>query len=246
MICFALKRWLILKAMRTFTTPINRAIYQNDIKKINIFINDKKDLNQPDIFSYTPLLVASSIGNIKILKMLIEANIDFQKRPNDGNGPLILAVDSGKSEAVEYLLNLNLFNVDETENGGITPLILACGIGSLSIVQFLINHGADVNHQAHSQGETPLNNAILYGGYKDIVDLLLRCKVDVNVANIYGLTPLINATRKGYEEIVKMLVENGADLTLKDNEGRTALKWAELKFQEKIYRYLESQINIKK
>jgi ankyrin repeat protein len=242
---YSIKRWLILKAMKTFTTSINRAIYRNDERRINILIRDKIDLNQPDIFSYSPFLVASSIGNSKILKMLFEANVDQQKRPDDGSSPLILAVDSGKYDAVEYLISLNLFNFDETDNCGITPLILACGIGSMDIVQLLLNHGADVNHRAHSQGETPLNSSIVNGGHKKIVELLLKRGAKVDVANIYGLTPLMHAARNGHEEIIKMLVEYGADLTPKDNMGITALRWAELKMHKNIYRYLENQINNK-
>jgi uncharacterized protein len=238
--CYAIKVIVYKAKIRMFTTSINRAIYCNNINKLNKFISQKKDLNLCDRFSLSPILVAASIGNVEIMKILLNENGDYKKKSIDGDNLLIKTIDSKKYQAVEYLVNAKLFNINEPDNFGTTPLILSCGYGLFDVTKLLIDNGADINYQAHYQGETALGSAIVHGGHIEIVKLLLEHNVNIDPVDKYGLTPLLQAVRKGHEEIVKLLVENNADLTHKDNEGRTALKWAEFKLHgNNIYDYLE-------
>ena len=67
----------------------------------------------------------------------------------------------------------------------------------------------------------------------------------MRMLNIQGgddnMTPLITAAAKGYLEMVKVLVENEAELDRKDKEGRTALAWAEKNEHDLVVSYLISQ-----
>lgn len=56
--------------------------------------------------------------------------------------------------------------------------------------------------------------------------LLLQDKININQANKLGHTALLFAANKGFIDIIKILLDNKADLALKDNEGYTALDWA--------------------
>jgi len=75
----------------------------------------------------------------------------------------------------------------------------------------------------------PLKTSIFrasIGGYKDIVELLLKYGVDVNARSITDSTPLIFASKHNHKDIVKLLLKAGAEVNAKDNDGWTALKWA--------------------
>lgn len=64
------------------------------------------------------------------------------------------------------------------------------------------------------------------GGDKAGVELLLKHKAQVDLASTCGSlewTPLISAAFAGQTPIVRLLLEAGADRTLKDSEGKTAL-----------------------
>jgi len=61
---------------------------------------------------------------------------------------------------------------------------------------------------------------------------------DVNVKNNDGWTPLHSAAYYGHFEIVKYLVEHGADIIAKNNDGLTPLQCAESKDNEEIVEYL--------
>ena len=70
-----------------------------------------------------------------------------------------------------------------------------------------------------------------FDGYVRIAELLLDgkfegCGVGVNVENSIGYTPLILATIYNHEAVVRLLLERGADVTLRTKTGETALTLA--------------------
>ena len=60
----------------------------------------------------------------------------------------------------------------------------------------------------------------------EAVKLCLELGMDVNQANSMGVTALHGAANRGSDDIIRFLVEKGADLSAQDNEHRTALDWA--------------------
>lgn len=74
-------------------------------------------------------------------------------------------------------------------------------------------------------GNTPLCNAIVKGDL-ETVKKFIEYGTNVNEMS-NGLTPLMLAARYNKVEIIKYLVEKGADKQIKDERGNTALKYAE-------------------
>ncbi|AYN04451.1 ankyrin repeat domain-containing protein [Flavobacterium sp. 140616W15] len=72
----------------------------------------------------------------------------------------------------------------------------------------------------------PLNAAIRKGDI-ETVKKFIEYGVDVNNTSD-ELTPLMTAARYNKAEIIKLLLSNGADSTIKNEKGFTALKYAEL------------------
>jgi len=60
----------------------------------------------------------------------------------------------------------------------------------------------------------------------EAVKLCHALGMDVNQANSMGITALHGAANRGSDDILRFLVEQGADLTVRDNEHRTVLDWA--------------------
>ena len=66
------------------------------------------------------------------------------------------------------------------------------------------------------------------GDLFDVMAMLESGRVNVNAkSSINGRTALMLASEAGHFEVVKYLVENGANANLKDNDGKTALDFAE-------------------
>ncbi|KAL3881186.1 hypothetical protein ACJMK2_027643 [Sinanodonta woodiana] len=101
----------------------------------------------------------------------------------------------------------------------------AAANGDLSEVKTLIRSGADVNEKS-KDGMTPLAIAAFWG-YAEVVELLLKCQANVNIANRGTMwTPLHCAAFQGHGKVVMKLMEYQPDLMLKDCQGRTAVDFA--------------------
>lgn len=70
-----------------------------------------------------------------------------------------------------------------------------------------------------------ISREILFGTLQGVVKLIKE-GADVNEKDVYGFTPLIEATLKEDLEIAKILLENGAKINQEDISGQTALQWA--------------------
>jgi len=116
-----------------------------------------------------------------------------------------------------------------------TAIMRAAFSGDIELVKLLLAHGADP-HIISSDRETTLMAACGTGfinGYHrarppaerlEVVKLLVSLGEDVNAADSYGITPLMVAANLGDLNVVKFLVENGADLNAHDlgkkNDGQ--------------------------
>src|ERR671926_62370 len=64
-------------------------------------------------------------------------------------------------------------------------------------------------------------------GNTDLVKSLVSSPgADVNATNERGSTPLLEAARFGHDDICRVLIAAGADLKVKDKDGKTALMLA--------------------
>ncbi len=99
----------------------------------------------------------------------------------------------------------------------------AVGQADVKAVEDFLNKGINVNAKVNSNtNQTALMRAVVFG-YKDIVELLLAHRTNVNAQDITGDTALMKAASNGYKDIVKMLLASGADGNAQDEYGNTAL-----------------------
>jgi ankyrin repeat protein len=124
--------------------------------------------------------------------------------------PLMLAAAFGSPEAVQLLLASGA-DARAASSSGVTALHWAAP--NAEKVGALIEAGADVN--AISQlGRTPLLIAASANGTADAVRLLLAHRAKVNVTDGAGMTPLTAAALVDDAEVVRLLVAEGAEVTV--------------------------------
>lgn len=104
---------------------------------------------------------------------------------------------------------------------GASPILWAAWLNNLDVLRWLVEHGANVNDI-----------------FDDSIEPLSEDEEDQQKHWYGGCTPLTCAVMKDNLEMVQYLVENGAEIQMKDIIGYTALDWAELAKQNDIYNYL--------
>lgn len=168
-----------------------------------------------------------------LLQNLKARGADLEMTLN-GNTPLMLAVQANKPEMVEELCRLGA-NVNAQRHGrGETALHLAALYGNFRIANLLLDCGADPNSGAGTI-LTPLQNAA-FNGNEQMMALLLRrggkASINAKSMNLLGQQAAIHmAIGAACLGCVKLLVQEGADLTVQNVGGQTPLQMAEEEFE---------------
>ena len=152
-------------------------------------------------------------------------------------------------ERVELLLESDTFfqDLNIQDNVGFTALIKASQIRHIKIVRFLLDAGAEVNIQ-NNEGKTALIWAS-QKGYIDIIRLLLEVDANPNIIDYAGNTALIEASQmqsgrrdNRHIEIIRLLLDAGADLYIRNNEGMIAYDVALINYNYRIANLLGEQM----
>ncbi|XP_059150354.1 ankyrin repeat domain-containing protein 27-like [Physella acuta] len=159
-------------------------------------------------------------------------------RDNRGYTALHIAAYYGQALLIDLLIKNNAV-VDATDYLGLTPLHLACQRGYQNVMLLLLHFGADVM-MTDNEGNSALHLSCA-NGHEDCVKALvfydanLR-RLNINAQNEVGDTPLHLAAKWGFENIVRTLLENGADSTVCNRKRQTAISLAQ---NVKVQRWLQ-------
>ncbi len=174
----------------------------------------------PSSGGFTPLLFAARSGDLESARYLLEAGADPNEATDEHGNSLVIASAGGHEDLVLYLLEEGA-DPNSSDETGITALHHAVGAGlsvlngviydkvyriqpvnSQKLVRALIDAGADINARI---GELHL---IGPDGYP---------------FSMVGATPFLLAAASADVEMMKLLLNTGADLTITNVEGITPL-----------------------
>ncbi|XP_070762509.1 ankyrin repeat and protein kinase domain-containing protein 1 isoform X2 [Enoplosus armatus] len=182
-------------------------------------------IDSADSRGYTPLHLAALTGHTGICRQLLSNGASQDSRTFQGWTPMHLAALRGH-EATVVQLESQGGCVNARGDNGWTPLHLACHQSEPEVVAKLLAAKADPNVSEDSEGWTPLHAACTSVSFLSVLHLISH-HADVNAINSRKATPLHLAAHHGCMPIVKALLLNGADRTLLDSSGSTALNVAQ-------------------
>jgi hypothetical protein len=138
-------------------------------------------------------------------------------------GPAIVHAARAKAfEVTRQLARMRTIRIDAEGQGGETALMLAALHGDLPTFRLLIERGAQVNRP----GWSPLHYAAT-GGQLGIIRQLIDRHAFIDAESPNGTTPLRMAARMKQPQAVRLLVELGADPTMRNQAGLDASAYLE-------------------
>uniref|UniRef100_A0A8C9QQ92 Protein phosphatase 1 regulatory subunit n=1 Tax=Spermophilus dauricus TaxID=99837 RepID=A0A8C9QQ92_SPEDA len=192
-------------------------------------------------------LAACSSGDTDEVLKLLHRGADINYANVDGLTALHQACIDDNVDMVKFLVE-NGANINQPDNEGWIPLHAAASCGYLDIAEFLIGQGAHVG-AVNSEGDTPLDIAEEEAMEELLQNEVNRQGVDIEAARKEeerimlrdarqwlnsghindvrhaksGGTALHVAAAKGYTEVLKLLIQAGYDVNIKDYDGWTPL-----------------------
>ncbi|XP_014865303.1 PREDICTED: histone-lysine N-methyltransferase EHMT2 isoform X3 [Poecilia mexicana] len=172
------------------------------------------------------LYPAAKQGEVQRVLLMLMEGIDPTYQPESQNrrSALHAAAQRGLLEVCYMLIQAGA-QVDAKDKDLRTPLLEAVINNHVDVARYLIQNGACVYH-VEEDGYTGLHHAAKLGNL-EIVNMLLETgQVDVNAQDNGGWTPIIWAAEHKHVQVIKSLLNRGADVSIKDKELNVCLHWA--------------------
>ena len=194
------------------------------VQKIMKIIDSGEGINSQNEDGQTPLFLACQIGEVPLVRHILDAGGQLGITTNMGFAPLHAAASKGHVEVASILLKHGVSADVQNPLNGFTPLYVAASAGQLQFCELLIAYGADVNLLSYYH-RSPLMYAIT-NGYIQVAELLLEKGAAIEDYNNSGQTPLLLAAQKMRPKIVKLLLEKGANASAISANGYTVFVYA--------------------
>lgn len=169
----------------------------------------------------TPLIVAINAKRYEATRILVESGADVNAANVAGASPLMLAAQAGDTKVVNLLLQRDAA-VERADNDGMGALAYAVFSNKPAVVRLLLKSGAPPS-QKDKTGETPHHIASLLGRLP-IIGALLVAGANVDAKDRGGNTPLMMGVAR--PKVVSKLLGFGADVWIRNKQGKTALDLA--------------------
>lgn len=201
-------------------TALIFATKHNHFSTIQLLLSGNANPNIGDRHGFSPLVLAAQAGNTKIAKLFLDKSLE----DNNSHLSLLHSAKHGLIDMVSLLLQAGVkINPRECILHN-TPLHLAAQNGHIKIVELLLKAGA-LDALQNNPDDSPFH--FVFEGERTTV-VRKNGPAKNSSLNVYGETPLSLAVQGGHIEIVRLLLQAGADSNVQNIEGRTAIFWAVL------------------
>lgn len=195
------------------------------VEDLEIFEKHDFNFNATDTMGNGLFYYATRSGSIPLLKHLVEKGYYYGENFHNGDNAFTFVTQRSRGAkpvtipVLEYLksLGLNPAKINKKRNNALLNMVFS--VDDPKIWKFFLDAGADANLQG-SRG-IPLIPAS-YRRKPAVLKLLLSKTKNINTQNDKGMTALMIAVGYNTPEVVKFLLENGADTKVVDKKGHGA------------------------
>ena len=213
-------------------TGLHKLLWQDPLPLplLHEFIKSGADVNLSDKESQQPLYEVCSQGSVEGTRILLDHGAGIDHADIYGVTALHAAARAGHLETVKLLVEKQA-SLIKSDTHLRTAFFSACAENQLETARFLLAAAHDQGYhdsirQAMDDGRTPFSKACGRGHLEIVKMLLAHSDANIDVNAVEGApkrTALHWAAYNARVEVVLVLLQNGADVTIKDANGKTAL-----------------------
>ncbi|WKT78528.1 ankyrin repeat domain-containing protein [Lysinibacillus fusiformis] len=179
-----------------------------------------------DIIIISEFLAAAEAGDRDTLQRFLQQGVDINARNKQKRTAILLAAMNDQLETVKFLIQEGA-DINLQDQICLNPFLYGCINGKLELVKIMLQANTDLERLTRFGG-VGVHPASEKGFVEVVRELVTKTDINVNHTNICGWTPLIEAILlndggEKQQEIVRLLVEHGADTQLVDQYGVTPL-----------------------
>lgn len=172
--------------------------------------------------AYEDFFSAIQRDDASAVQSLLQRGFDPNTRDPKNLHGLFLALREPSPKVAQILIKAPKIDLNPITEDGETPLMMAVFKGQTELAKEMIDKGADVN----KPGWAPLHYAATSGNVQ-LIKILLENHAYIDAESPNKTTPLMMAAHYGTPGAVKLLLEEGADVSLKNDLGLTAIDFAQ-------------------
>jgi ankyrin repeat protein len=194
-------------------TPLHIAAKEGHVDIAALLIKNRAEVNErinsrDDPSGLTPLHIAAYSNHVDVVELLIGAGAQINVHGTYGHTPLEYAAGRGDKDIVELLLAKGA-DIEAGDDWNRTPLLAAAPNNRPEIVKLLLDRGANVEARMKSGRQNALHMAASRN-FLEVAKLLLKAGAYIDDRDMTGQTPLHKAVMKGHQDMVELLLDNGA------------------------------------
>jgi ankyrin repeat protein len=239
---------------REINTPLNIAAVGNSptsLAKVAFLLKSGANVETVNYWGLTPLLSATSIGGYEAVRLLVRHGANLEARSRSQRTALLEAVYRDFDYVAKILIDLGA-DIEVQDISGVSPLGYAAIRGDPDLTALLLQRHASTESK-DNEGRTPLGSVASWNpdmekptqhshtltsqhGYarrppgrgflEDVIELLLKHGANIEARDNYGRTPLANAARNKWLNLVQFLLDHGADPDARDVDGEKPIDLA--------------------
>lgn len=178
------------------------AVLEQDLSLVGQILVERPDIvDARNSHGHTALSEAVTIGNLELVRKLVEAGADPKQYNHGGSSLIDAAAYCGSPEIAEYL----------RDNGcDVTPHHEA-SLGYCEAIKQRIDQNPSVVRRPSPRGTTLLHNAA-HGNHPDVCELLVSSGGVVDAFDHHGHTPLCHAVERNSVDCAQFLIQQGANV----------------------------------
>ena len=200
---------------------LRKASTDGDEDAVNLLMQQGASASCKDKYGNTVLHLSAKKGYVNIAKTFLDHGCDINARGSEKQTPLIDSSSNGHLTTTILLLDRGA-EIDLQDDDGETALFKALRNGHSEVVNELKTRGANANIRSKAE-QRSLNAELIKvstAGDIEAIKGLMEQGASPNSAKQFNESVLGNAAQYGHDEIVKILLDNGADVNNADGHGR--------------------------